>query len=308
MSLTLLEDVENDVEQSLQTDSLQQVLMSKRQMMERMSRLNKVTAQINVEELHIKEKADFVLSKGIISLHHIGDIISGTTALQQCRVKEINHFSEAVSFSLSIEAPDSTLLLVPLPSLRCSLVPVSKGDQPIHTIVTTTSTDPGVYRIQCNPSIHGAYTVKVQVYDIQLEDTLLTVPFDPYLDNITPVHTITELTNPWGVAVSDDNQVIITECGVHCQVYVVDNGNHRIQVLNPDLTFSHSFGSRGSANGQFKSPGDIAIDSQGLVYVVDGWNHRIQKFSPDGKFVDQFGSRGSDPGQLNGPFGSITTL
>uniref|UniRef100_A0A1X7TY24 6-bladed beta-propeller n=1 Tax=Amphimedon queenslandica TaxID=400682 RepID=A0A1X7TY24_AMPQE len=40
---------------------------------------------------------------------------------------------------------------------------------------------------------------------------------------------------------------------------------------------------RGSANGQFQYPRDIAINSQGLVYVADANNHRIQKFSPDGK-------------------------
>ena len=408
MSLSVLEDVEDYVEQSLKTGSPQQVLRSKKQMMERMS---EVTAQINVEELHPKEKADFVLSKDIKSLHHIGDIIS----LQQCRVKKIDCITpagKAVSFSLSMEAPDSSVLSVPLSSLRCSLVPVGKGDQPIHTTVTTTSTDPGVYRIQCNPSTNGTHTVKVQVYDVQLEDTSLVIPFNPYLDNITPVHTITELKYPWGVAVSDDNHVIITEYDGHCvtildrkgkkvkslgreggsgnvklssphgvaitpdkfilvsdnhriqkismdgyliasvgeveekdwkvlvevvkvedkkeeegedkviqgplqfstpdgiaispvtgQVYIADYDNHRIQVLNPDLTFSHSFGSEGSANGQFQSPNDIAIDSQGLVYVADYDNHCIQKFSPDGKFVGQFGTEGSGPGQLNSPSG-----
>uniref|UniRef100_A0A1X7SGN6 SMP-30/Gluconolactonase/LRE-like region domain-containing protein n=1 Tax=Amphimedon queenslandica TaxID=400682 RepID=A0A1X7SGN6_AMPQE len=85
------------------------------------------------------------------------------------------------------------------------------------------------------------------------------------------------------------------------QVYIADEDNHRIQVLNPDLTFSHSFGSQGSANGQFQSPYDIAIDSQGLVYVADQDNDRIQKFSPDGKFVGQFGTEGFGPGQLDGP-------
>ena len=52
--------------------------------------------------------------------------------------------------------------------------------------------------------------------------------------------------------------------------------------MNPDLTFSRSFGSKGSGNGQFKSPYDIAIDSEGLVYVTDYGNNRIQKFSPEG--------------------------
>ena len=87
------------------------------------------------------------------------------------------------------------------------------------------------------------------------------------------------------------------------QVYIADRFNHRIQVLNPNLTFSHSFGRKGSANGQFHFPCDIAIDSQGLVYVADSDNHRIQKFSPDGKFVGQFGTERSSPGQLYRPHG-----
>ena len=128
MSLSVLEDVEDYVEQSLKTGSPQQVLRSKKQMMERMS---EVTAQINVEELHPKEKVDFVLSKHTKSLHHIGDIISGTSALEQYRVKKIDCISKAASLSLSMEAPDSSVLCVPLSSLRCSLVPVGKGDQPI---------------------------------------------------------------------------------------------------------------------------------------------------------------------------------
>ncbi|XP_011403912.1 PREDICTED: E3 ubiquitin-protein ligase TRIM71-like [Amphimedon queenslandica] len=78
------------------------------------------------------------------------------------------------------------------------------------------------------------------------------------------------------------------------KVYIADVGNHRIQVLNPDLSFSHSFGSEGSADGQFKYPRDVAFDNQGLVYVADTENHRIQKFSPYGSFVDQFGSKGSE--------------
>uniref|UniRef100_A0A1X7UV11 RING-type domain-containing protein n=1 Tax=Amphimedon queenslandica TaxID=400682 RepID=A0A1X7UV11_AMPQE len=344
MSLSLLEDVENDVEQSLKTGSLQQVLRSKNQMIERMS---EVTAGINLEELHPKEKVDFVLSKDIKSLHHIGDIVS----LQQCRVKKINrNISKAASFSLSIEGPDSSLLCVPLSSLRCSLVPVDKGHKPIDTTVTTTSTDPGVYRIQCNPSTRGTHIVKVQVYDVHLEDTSLVILFNPCLDNITPLRIITEVKDPCGVAVSDDNHIVITERNGNCVTildkegkkvkslggkggsgnvkfssprgvaitpdkFILVSDNHRIQkismdgyliasvVLNPDLTFSHSFGSYGSTNGQFKYPQGIAFDGQGLLYVADGWNHRIQKFSPDGKFVGQFGAYGSGPGQLVSPYG-----
>ena len=79
MSLGLLEEVENYVEQSLKTSSPQQFLGAKKQLMESMS---DVTKQVNVEELHQKEKANFVLIKDTKLLHHIGDIVThSSTAL-----------------------------------------------------------------------------------------------------------------------------------------------------------------------------------------------------------------------------------
>uniref|UniRef100_A0A1X7U5A2 B-box C-terminal domain-containing protein n=2 Tax=Amphimedon queenslandica TaxID=400682 RepID=A0A1X7U5A2_AMPQE len=384
-SLKFLENVKNYVEQSLKKDTHQQVLGSKKQMLERMS---EVTAQVNVEELIPREKSDFAFIKNIESLHsisNIGNIISGAD-LNQFMVKKTGYYNhppeeKKFSFSFSIKAPGSSPLSVPLSSLRCSLVPVCNHDEP--TDIITTSTDPGVYRIQCSPSTSGTHTLKVQVYNVQLEDTSVAIPINPYLDNVAPVNAISKFYRPWGVAVSDTNHVIITEwkgdfvvmldiekmkiqyfrqsgnlffCAprgvaitsdktiflsdnhrIHLmnevgeniafvdmngskqlqfinpagiaispvtgQVYIADYGNHRIQVLTPNLTFSFLFGSEGSASGQFQYPCDIAIDSQGLVYVADSCNHRIQKFSSDGKFVGQFGAKGSGPGQLDTPVG-----
>ena len=336
MSLSVLEEVEDYVEQSLKTGSPQQVLRSKKEMMERMS---EATGGINVEELHPKEKGDFVLSKDIKSLHHIGDIISGATALQQCRVKKIDRIiSKAASFSLSMEAPDSSVLCVPLSSLRCSLVPVGKGDEPIDTTVTTTSTDPGVYRIQCNPSTRGIHTVKVQVYDVHLEDTSLVIPFNPYLDNITPVRTITELKRPYGVTVTDDNHVIITEFNGDCvtildregkkvkslggkggrgnvkfsypvgvaitpdKFILVSDDNHRIQKISMDGYRKASVGKKGSGPLQFNNPDGIAISPiTGQVCIADWGNDRIQVLNPDLTFSHSFGSKGSANGQFQYP-------
>ena len=338
ISLNLLEDVEDYVEQSLTTGSPQQVLRSKKQMMERMS---EVTGGINVEELHPKEKADFVLSKDIKSLHHIGDIVTySSTALQQCRVKKIGAITpagKAASFSLSMEAPDSSVLCVPPSSLRCSLVPVGKRDQPIHTTVTTTSTDPGVYRIQCNPSTNGTHTVKVQVNDVDLEDTSLVIPINPYLDNITPVRTVTELKCPWGVAITDDNHVIVIEYGghrvtildrkgrkvkslgreggsgnvefssPHCVVITPDKcilvfDNHRIQKICMDGYLIASVGKKGSGPLQFNDPDGMAISPiTGQVYIADKSNHRIQVLNPDLTFSHSFGSEGSANGQFKSP-------
>ena len=290
-SLSLLEDVEDYVEQSLKTGTHQQVLSSEKQMMERMS---EVTTQINVEELRPIEKDDLRLIKEsaetLKSLHHIGTV--SYTALQECKVKifEVGKSLKEKKFSFSL-LMDAPLVSVPVSSLRCSLVPVDKGNEPIHTTVTTTSTHPGVYRIHCNPSTSGTHTVKVQVYDVPLEDTSLFIPFNPYLDDITPVCTITELNRPYGVALSDDGYVIVTENNGDC-VTLLDNEGKKVK----------SFGGEGgSSNVQFSYPRGVAVTPDNFIVVSD--NHRIQKISMDGDCVASVGGYGSRQLQFNEPDG-----
>ena len=64
--------------------------------------------------------------------------------------------------------------------------------------------------------------------------------------------------------------------------YVTEENNFHVQVLNSDLTFSNSFGRKGSGRGQFVGIHGIACDSTENVYVVDADNHRIQLFTADG--------------------------
>ena len=85
------------------------------------------------------------------------------------------------------------------------------------------------------------------------------------------------------------------------RIYVADRKNHRIQILNSDLTFSSSFGSGGSGNGQFDYPWDVACDSTGNVYVADSGNHRIQVFTAEGRFLRKFGKKGSGNGEFDLP-------
>ena len=85
------------------------------------------------------------------------------------------------------------------------------------------------------------------------------------------------------------------------KVYVVDNWNICVQVLNSDLTFFSTFGMQGSGKGQFRDPRCIACDSTGKVYVADTNNHRIQVFTAEGKFLRMFGRRGQGRGELDKP-------
>ena len=149
-----------------------------------------------------------------------------------------------------------------------------------------------------------------------------------------------QLKDPEGIAIIPNGTVIVADCGNHriqeftmdgecisCvgshgkgpiqfyypqgiainktsgQVYASNWDKYVVQVLNADLSFSHTFGSRGSGQGQFEHPVDMAIDSQVFVYIADRNNHCIQKFTIDGQFVCSFGTEGSHPGQLYHPAG-----
>ena len=102
-----------------------------------------------------------------------------------------------------------------------------------------------------------------------------------------------KFNGPAGIAISP----------VKKRIYIAEHNGHRVQVLNPDLTFCRVFGKEGTGNGEFKYPHNIAIDSEGLVYVADYNNHRIQKFTHDGQYLSQFGNEGTGPGQLKSPSG-----
>ena len=156
---------------------------------------------IKIEEFNSREKVNLYLMKNNIvdTLHHVGDVICfSSTVLKQCKVKNIDHQhitvkNKTVSFPLSIQFSNCSLT-VSLSSLSCSVIPF--GTTTLFTATVTTTTYPGVCTIHCSPVTHGHHEVNVQVNDVQVDDTLLVIPFNSYLDNITPIHTIPELKRP----------------------------------------------------------------------------------------------------------------
>ena len=85
------------------------------------------------------------------------------------------------------------------------------------------------------------------------------------------------------------------------QIFIADTCNHRIQVLDKDLTYSHSFGKKGSSPEQFHYPYDVTFDNEGCLYVADFSNHCIKKFTSTGQYISRFSSEGSNPGQITNP-------
>jgi len=64
-------------------------------------------------------------------------------------------------------------------------------------------------------------------------------------------------------------------------------------------------GVRGSDEGHFAHPNDVAVDRDGNIYVADGHrpegNNRIVKFDRNGNYVTEWGEEGSAPGQFDEP-------
>ena len=90
------------------------------------------------------------------------------------------------------------------------------------------------------------------------------------------------------------------------EVFVCNSKNHCIQVFARDGSFVRQWGSKGSGQGQFKNPYDVAV-GDGEAFVSDLNNHRIQVFGVDGSFIRQWGTRGSGQGAFNGPGGVVVS-
>ena len=108
----------------------------------------------------------------------------------------------------------------------------------------------------------------VQVTNIQVDNTLLVIPFNPYFNKITPIHTIPEFNIPFGVAVTDDGHIIVSENGSNC-VTVLDRDRKKVKSFCQNIF----------------CPAGVAITPDNFILVAD--EHKIQKLSMDGECISQ---------------------
>jgi sugar lactone lactonase YvrE len=66
-----------------------------------------------------------------------------------------------------------------------------------------------------------------------------------------------------------------------------DGPNTRIVKFSRDGKFIKMWGTKGSGQGEFNIPHDLAIDSKGRIWVADRGNKRLQVFDQEGKYLDQ---------------------
>lgn len=73
------------------------------------------------------------------------------------------------------------------------------------------------------------------------------------------------------------------------KVYICDSGNGRVQIFDPDLKYTESFGNKGRKPGEFGWPEDIDFDVDGNAYVVDSHKVCVMVFSPAYQFMKCIG-------------------
>jgi len=97
---------------------------------------------------------------------------------------------------------------------------------------------------------------------------------------------------------------------IRSSLFVVDSGNHRIQVFDLDTfqlveiwgqTNPSGIPQPGSLPGQFDTPWTLAGDSSGSIYVVDYGNKRVQKFNSAGEVIPSFCANVQSSGSLQRP-------
>lgn len=130
----------------------------------------------------------------------------------------------------------------------------------------------------------------IKVYDSTNGDLVKTIG--------TPGSGAGQFQGPAGISVSENTG----------NIYVGDQYNYRIQVLDPEGKPLYAFGERGSEPGQFREPIGVEVDEFENIYVADSQNSRVQVFDKEGKFLSSYGepARNADgevvpPPALGGP-------
>ena len=149
------------------------------------------------------------------------------------------------------------------------------------------------YEINYQPTIKGRHQLHVKVEGQHIRGSPFDVTVKLSVEILgAPMLSIGGVERPYGVAINQRGEVVVTEWHGHC-----------VTVFSPSGKRLRSFGTRGSGQGQFDRPTGVAVDGDNNILVVDCYNHRIQKFTSDGQFLTAVGTHGSGPLQFSRPRG-----
>ena len=104
------------------------------------------------------------------------------------------------------------------------------------------------------------------------------------------------LTEPTSVVVAANGDIFISEGHSGQAVNAPPDTVARISRFTKDGKFIRSFGKLGSGQVEFRTPHDLAMDSEGRLFVADRGNMRIQILGQDGAFIAEWKQFGRPSG------------
>ena len=291
-----LTDCLDFVEQGLKVGTLQQVLLAQPQMIDCM---NSVIKSFKPESFQPLEQADIKLmkSKKIEDVHKcIGEVSYSLS----CKVRNVDHrlalMGTEFTSTIVFESPDGQFP-VPLPTfhISCYLTPPDNS-QPIQCTVKE-STQSGQYKVVFTPITRGLHQLHVRAHDVIILSSPLSIPvsISPKMRG-NPVKSITGLDRPWGIDVTDDGLMIVSEFGDHC-ITVLNREGKKLNKFGMYKPFVYNVAL------QFSNPSGIAVTPNETILVGDTGNHRIQKLTIEGECIACVGERGNGPLQFQCPKG-----
>ena len=379
-----LSSCQDYMKQSIETDRLDEALKMKTTVLKQVKEL---TTTVQPDALRPNTKANITFSASdnntTALCRHVGQILSGSPDPSNCRATdeslEVGFVGQTSTVALQTFNTEGEPCAEPVTSLECKLV------SDLTNVEVTGSCkelkELNQYEISYQPTIKGRHHLHISIQGQPIRESPFCIAVTSSITTLgAPIHTITKLNKPWGIAINQEGEMVVTErfigqmstftpngkkiqtidlkglrllgltldrdgnilvaddtsncirryspegqllvsagkgggrlpfnCPdgiavnpINNRMYVTDSSNHRLQVLNSDLTFSATFGEYGSNVGQFSCPSGIACDGAGNVYVADSANNRVQVFTAEGEFLRTIGRQGSGKGELDWPVG-----
>ena len=295
---TQLVSCQSFVKESLRTGSQGEVMKMKRGVIRQ---IKEVTDSIEQDKLPPCESPDIGVSVNSVD-YTIKQFCSFYTLRESYISVEKSYISgkglkvatqgERATAVVHINDGEGRVYSKPVKSLTCELRSDTSDERIKGSVKKTEGVGQTGYEISYQPTRRGRYQLHVELEGKHIKGSPFTVHVVRKFDVLISCRSINGLKDPWGVAINQQNEVVVVECGRNC-VSIFKSTGEKIR----------SFGSHGNGSGQFNRPCGVAVDDNGNILVVDGGNHCIQKFTADGRLITAVGTWGTGQLQFNSPIG-----
>ena len=280
-----------DVVESRHTCSNGKILEMKTRVLQQ---IESIAGRFKPEALVLAKQADMkfhhVLPDLVSQCRGFGKVYCHSLYPEKCQASgegiKVATCGETACVSVETIDGEGKPYLTALNNLRYELV-ASDGSVHIRGTGERRPTNMNVYDISYVPEEIGVYKLHIKANSCPIFNSPFTVTVLPLLT--TPASIIEDIQEPIGIAVREGGEVVVVEYGRHC-VSFTDCSQRK-----------KSFGSHGSALGEFDRPEGVAIDGTGNILVADLSNHRVQQFSSAGDYLRSSGRYGSRSLQFKFP-------